>query len=258
MNLSSPIALRLVAMFFACLSMTASAVSEPAIPTTTTHAACAAMLEQPAPVPSATNAAHWQSKIDEYLEADRENPPAPGGIVFVGSSSVIRWDTDAAFPDLPVINRGFGGSQIPDALHYADDIVTPYQPRLIVVYSGDNDIARGKSPEVVRDDYHALARHLLVSLPDVHVLFVSIKPSPKRWGFAPQAIEANRLIETFNAQCDRLHYLDLFPLMLNADGMPNPDLYFTDDLHLSDAGYALWQKHLAPELHRLYAEASPD
>ena len=90
--------------------------------------------------------AKWEKEIAAFEAADQKQPPPKGGIVFVGSSSIRLWDVKKSFPGLPVINRGFGGSQIEDSTHFAERIVFPYEPCAVVFYAGDNDIASGKSP----------------------------------------------------------------------------------------------------------------
>src|SRR5437763_4245357 len=61
----------------------------------------------------------FAQEIDAFDAADRAAPPAAGGIVFVGSSTIRLWASLVDdFPGLPVLNRGFGGSTFPEALHY--------------------------------------------------------------------------------------------------------------------------------------------
>jgi lysophospholipase L1-like esterase len=190
----------------------------------------------------------WEATIKKFEEADTKTPPAPGGIVFVGSSSIVKWKLSESYPDLPVINRGFGGSQLADSVRYAERIVTPYRPRVVVLYAGDNDIAAGKSPETVRDDYHNFAAVVRAKLPCAKIVYVSIKPSPSRWKLADKAREANRLIREAQ-RCDECQeFLDVWPAMLGDDGQPRPELFVADKLHLSPQGYEIWTKLLRPYL----------
>ena len=108
-------------------------------------------VNQTAPVTAARQAeAPFAAEIAAFEAADKKNPPPSRGIVFVGSSSIRFWTTLALdFPGLPVINRGFGGSEIADSVRYADRIVLPYKPKMIVFYAGTNDINAGKSPTQV-------------------------------------------------------------------------------------------------------------
>ena len=122
----------------------------------------------------------WDEAISRFEEADKAQPPAPGGIVFVGGSSIRLWDLKESFPDQTLINRGFGGSQLIDSVQYADRIINKYRPRLVVVYAGDNDLAAGKSAEQVRDDYRALVAKIHTALPETKIVFLAIKPSIAR------------------------------------------------------------------------------
>ena len=193
----------------------------------------------------------WESEIKAFEAADKTNPPPHDAALFIGSSSIRLWKTLAEdFQEYKVINRGFGGSQIIDSVAFADRIVIPYKPRMILLYAGDNDIAAGKSPEQVLADFKAFARKVRPRLSETKVAFISIKPSPSRWEFAEKIKAANRLIEDFCEQDERLIYIDVFNPMLGADGKPRPELFVEDRLHLNHKGYALWTALTRPRLKK--------
>src|SRR5436309_324109 len=129
---------------------------------------------------AADAADRWEAAIRKFEEADRKSPPAPGQVVFIGSSSIRLWKLAESFPHVPALNRGFGGSQLSDAARYAERIVTPYKPRVVVLYGGDNDLAAGKKPEMVRDDYKNFGTAGGDKLQQLKSDFIAIKPSPKR------------------------------------------------------------------------------
>lgn len=190
----------------------------------------------------------WEKEIAALEAKDKESPPPQDGIVFIGSSSIRRWDLKKSFPELPVINRGFGGSQLADSVKYVPRIVTPCRPKTVVLYAGDNDVPAGKSPQQIAADFSAFVKAVRGPLPETKILFLAIKPSPSRWKFYEQQQTANRLIRE---QCEagkNLVFVDLVKPMLGGDGMPREELFVKDQLHLSDAGYALWAKVLAPHL----------
>ena len=109
----------------------------------------------------------WEAAIQAFETMDKENPPKQGAVLFVGSSSIRMWKTlKTDFPNIDVINRGFGGSGVEDLVYFANRIVIPYHPRLVVVYSGVNDIARGKSPENVLQDFRTIVQAVHNSLPE--------------------------------------------------------------------------------------------
>jgi lysophospholipase L1-like esterase len=202
--------------------------------------------DKPASKPTAPP---FDREIRAFEAADKDKPPAPGGVLFVGSSSIRLWTTLADdFPGVPVINRGFGGSKIADSTRYADRIVIPYQPKTIVFYAGDNDIAGGKKPDRVLADYKAFVEKVHASLPNTRILFISIKPSIKRWALIDAIREANQLVKDFSVSSDKLGYIDIVPQMLGPDGKPRAELLREDGLHMTRAGYEIWRDAVKPRL----------
>jgi lysophospholipase L1-like esterase len=168
--------------------------------------------------------------------------------VFVGSSSIRLWETLAAdFPGLPVVNRGFGGSQIADSVNLAERVILAYHPRQVVVYAGGNDIHAGKRPEVVYGDFVALMTKLRASLPGARLAYISSAPSPSRWAEVEKVKRLNSLAEAY-CRDHRIDFIDVFPRMLGADGQPKPDVYVSDRLHLNAKGYGLWREAVGPFL----------
>ncbi|MGH7562105.1 MAG: SGNH/GDSL hydrolase family protein [Gemmatimonadales bacterium] len=208
------------------------------------------------PLPAARQADNqFESEIQAFEAADRAHAPPAGGVVFVGSSSIRLWQTlEADFPDARVINRGFGGSELADAVRYAPRIVLPYSPALVVLYAGDNDLAAGQSPELVLRDYQAFVRLVRSKLPETRIAFISIKPSPSRWALAAKVRKANRLVKEYSSGDRRLHYVDVYTPMLDAAGAPRRELYLADGLHLNAAGYAIWRDHIAAIIARFRRE----
>lgn len=180
--------------------------------------------------------AKWEKEVAAIEKRLAADPPKPGGVVFAGSSSVRLWDLAKSFPGAGYVNVGFGGSEIRDCTHFAARLIARHKPRAVVFYAGDNDLNSKRTPEQVRDDFRAF----VAAVPDARILFVAVKPSPKRWAIFGQQKEANRLVK---AVCDadpRLTFVDVVPAMLGPDGKPKPELYVKDELHLSPAGYAVW------------------
>ena len=192
----------------------------------------------------------WESNIVAFEKRDKESPPPKNAILFVGSSSIRGWKLDKYFPDLKTINRGFGGSQMSDSLHYADRIVIPHQPKIVVVYAGDNDIAAGESAEQVRDDYVAFVKKVRSKLPETRVLFVAIKPSIKRWKLVTEMRRANKMVREIAAKDPLQDYIDIDSPMIGGDGKPKPELFAKDGLHLSHEGYLMWSKLTQQVIHK--------
>jgi len=193
----------------------------------------------------------WESSIRKFEEQDKVNPPKSGCIVFAGSSSFARWESlvDEMKP-LDVINRGFGGSQYSDLNQYAKRIVIAYQPRAVVVYEGDNDLAAGssKTPESVANDARAFVQIIHSALPETWIYIISIKPSQSRWNEWPRMKAANRLIRHFASTQKRVQYIDVASAMFDTQGHLRADLFVEDGLHPTQKCYALWTSIIKPIL----------
>ncbi len=190
----------------------------------------------------------WESAIRKFEEQDRENPSAKGEVLFVGSSSIRFWKLDWHFPEIKPLNRGFGGSEVADSLHFADRIVLPHEPRVIVMYAGDNDIAGGKTPCEVHNDYLKFVDVVHEHLPETRIVYVAIKPSIKRWNLVHKMRAANALILATCVEDELLEFVDIDTPMIGDDGKPKPELFVQDGLHLSEEGYKLWTSLLKPLL----------
>ena len=197
---------------------------------------------------SQTNFSRWEAEIAAFEASDRTNPPPRNSILFIGSSSFRLWKTLAQdFSDKPVINRGFGGSEIADSTALASRIIFPYHPRMIVLYAGDNDLAGGKSPQRVVSDYRAFVRTIRAQLPETRIAFLSIKPCPSRWRLKN---EINAVNHEIAAMKDKgLLFIDIYPPMLGPDGNPRADLFMPDGLHPNEKAYHLWATIIEPCLN---------
>lgn len=202
---------------------------------------------QPDPDPS-----RFDGQIGQFTRYDAQNSFPEDAILFTGSSSIRIWKTADAFPGYPILNRGFGGSHISDALYFFDEVIGRYNPRLVIFYAGDNDVASGKSAEQVLADYQYLTTRVLALNDDVEMLFIPIKPSGSRWHLWEEMSRANAMVQSLSERNPRLHYVDFATPMLGPDGTPNESYLQDDRLHLTEKGYEVWNGVLAPELDRLY------
>jgi hypothetical protein len=196
----------------------------------------------------------FEEEINRFEEFDSKNSFPEDAILFVGSSSIRMWKTAEAFPEMPVINRGFGGSHFSDLMHYYDELVLPYAPSVGVLYEGDNDVASGKSNDQVFEDYLEFTDRLMSDFPDVRLVFVPIKPSGSRWDLWPQMKEANQRIKEHMSENDQFYYVDLASPILGSDGTPDNSLFLDDLLHLNEDGYAKWNTAIRPTLEMLMSE----
>jgi len=192
----------------------------------------------------------WEPAIKKFEEADKLSPPPRNAIVFIGASSIVRWNLKESFPELgaQAMNRGFGGSLAPDSTRYADRIVIPYKPRMVVFYAGDNDIEANHTPQQIADDFAAFERTVHAALPETQIVFISIKPSIRRFRWIEQIKGANALVRQYCATHSHLTFVDIFPQMLGPDGKPRKELLVEDGLHMTPAGYKIWNDALRPIL----------
>src|SRR6185437_14657433 len=195
----------------------------------------------------------FSDEIREFKKQDSIQFPPANAILFVGSSSFRKWqDVGKYFPGHTIINRGFGGSTLPDVIRYADEIIIPYHPKQVVIYCGDNDFAASDTvtAKIVFERFKTLFELIRSGLPGENILFVAIKPSPSRKRLWPKMKQANLLIKTYLSLQTNAHFIDIWPQMLNADGSGRKELFEPDMLHMKANGYAIWQKAIAPYLSK--------
>ncbi|MCY3883603.1 MAG: GDSL-type esterase/lipase family protein [Gammaproteobacteria bacterium] len=210
-----------------------------------------------APVTSDEIESLWEHKIQEFEELDMESMPPEGAILFVGSSSIVFWSKLAEdMAPLAVINRGFGGSQMHELNEFRDRIVTNYNPRAIVIYEGDNDVALGKSPDEILASYDDFISHIDENLPSADICFIAVKPSIRREQLWPQMEIVNTGLKERSASRDDLCYLDIATPMMKGEGFVREDLFAADGLHLNRKGYEVWTETIRPILVDRYGSDS--
>ncbi|UWX62287.1 GDSL-type esterase/lipase family protein [Chryseobacterium oranimense] len=190
----------------------------------------------------------WQD-IQNFKKADQENPPPKDAILLIGSSSFTKWtDVASYFPGKTIINRGFGGSRMTDLNDFSDDLLTPYQPKQIIIYCGDNDFADNhdlKAKALVKR-FKTFYKKIREKFPVIEVDFISIKYSPSREILWPQMKEANKRIAAFMKKEPNAEFIDITKAMEDANGNVRRDLFVEDMLHLTPEGYAVWAKVMKP------------
>jgi lysophospholipase L1-like esterase len=190
----------------------------------------------------------WEASIAGFEAADAKSFPAPGGNVFVGSSSIVKWSTIVTdLAPAPIIKRGFGGSLLSDSEHFADRIIIPYKPKRVFVYAGDNDLAAKRAPEAVAKSFSDLADKVHAALPSTHLYFITIKPSPSRAALLDAMVKTNGLVQGYASSHPFATVVDVFTPMLK-DGKPRPELFGPDNLHMNADGYKLWTSIIKPLL----------
>ena len=194
--------------------------------------------------------AFWND-IQQFRKMDSIQAPPSNGILFVGSSSFTRWkDVQDYFPGYTIINRGFGGSTLADVLRYEEDVIFKYNPKQIVIYCGENDIASSDTitANTVFNRFTTLFSEIRAVYPNVPVVFISLKPSPSRWQLRDKATSTNDMIEKYLSKQKNAEFINVWKPMLGANGRPRPELFVEDNLHMNAKGYAIWQKLIEPTL----------
>ncbi len=193
----------------------------------------------------------YEKAIVAFEEQDEAAPTPEQAIVAVGSSSMRGWHKHIAEDLAPhvIIPRGFGGSNMHDVLYYTDRVVTKYNPKAVLLYEGDNDVASGVSAELVRSAYISFFEEVWKANPKTRIYVLSIKPSPSRWKHWPEMKRANELLMKECKRDKRLIYIDVATPMLAENGEPKADIFLNDDLHMNRKGYEIWRSAVLPVLN---------
>lgn len=184
----------------------------------------------------------WDAEINSLTEIDKKQTPPEKAVLFVGSSSIRLWtNLRQSFPNLKFINRGFGGSHLADVNYYFDRIVTPYNPRIIVLFAGENDTWDDVAPAKVASDYRNFSQMVRQKFPKTKIIYISLKPSPSRKAKFDKFHQTNDLVKAEIAKDKRAVFVDVFNAMLNEKGEPRPELFVADMLHMNEKGYEIWR-----------------
>lgn len=208
------------------------------------------------PVVTLANPWRFRGEIEKLAAADAQSMPASGGIVFVGSSTVKGWKLDRAYGDLPVLNRGFGGSHTSDCVFFIDRVVFRYKPKVVVLFVGSNDLDAGKPQELVVDNVRRFAEMLRATLPETRLIYVAVKPSPSRPWNVGATREVNAKLAALAGEMGFV-FVDPTAGLFGADGELREELYVKDKLHFSPAGYAVIDETVAPVVRKVWGEVKP-
>ena len=209
----------------------------------------------PAPAPTTAPAtqprdfARWEKEIAAMEAADKTNPPPKDGLLFIGSSTIRGWKTLAQdYPEHQVINRGFGGSQIVDSTHFADRLIFPHEPKMVLLRAGGNDIHAGKSAEQVFREFQDFVKTVHAKLPETDIVFISLSPAPARWSERDENKKLNTMVEAYAKTAPHVKYVDTYDMTLTPDGQAREELFVKDKLHFNAEGYKLLAERVRPVL----------
>ncbi len=194
----------------------------------------------------------YEFSIAAFEARDRRTPPPAHPLLFVGSSSIRMWDLEKSWPGYGAVNNGFGGSTLADSIHFFQRHIAPYKAKAILIYAGDNDMARGLDAAGVLVDFIKLTNLIESNAPDTPVIYIAIKPSIARAKLWPVMESANGKIRAFCAEKRNLYFADIAtPMLSTKDGKPDPNVFKSDGLHLNETGYELWKAVILPILKKI-------
>ena len=212
-------------------------------------------IQKPTPTQLESPMARFEKEIAAFEAADKKNGYTKNGILFTGSSSIRMWSTmKEDLKDFPTLNRGFGGSTIPEVLHFMGKYVFQHEPQVIVFYCGENDISEGATPQTVFSSFKAFTKIVEARAPATKIVFISMKPSLARWDLWEKYKEGNELIKTYIDSNPNMEYMDCGISMLQNDGKVKDDIFIEDGLHMNAKGYKGWTEQIIPILKKVYQE----
>lgn len=191
--------------------------------------------------------------IQQFKKQDSIAFPASNQILFIGSSSFTFWrDVQDYFPGYKILNRAFGGSQLLDLIRYRYEVIYPYQPKQIIMYCGENDIAASDTvtAEMATERFITIFKLIRAKYPAVPFAYVSMKPSVARKNLMGKYKAANTAIAAYLKTQKNCSFIDVYSKMLLPDGSPRNDIFVQDNLHMNAKGYKIWQKIMKPYLKK--------
>jgi lysophospholipase L1-like esterase len=217
--------------------------------------------EQPKPWPPARPGKHdygkWERAVSAFEKADKKSPPPKGAVLFVGSSTIVRWKTlKEDFPGLTVLNRGFGGNQIKDSTHYAERMIFPYEPSVIVLRAGGNDINLGWPAKDVFEDFKTFVTKMRGRFTDIPIVYIGLSPTVKREAQIAEGNQLNDLIAAYAKNEKGISFIETRTSTIGADGRPRADLFVSDMLHFNEEGYKILADLVRPVVTRVAKRAA--
>ena len=189
-----------------------------------------------------TDPTRWEETMQRFEQQDLLDPPPEGAILLTGSSSIARWNDQAAaaLAPLTVIPRGFGGSVMGDVLYHLERVALKYKPRAILIYEGDNDTSYGMPENKILGQLKQIIAKIHDQLPTARIYVMSVKPSILRQNVWSNAEKVNRGYEAIAKNDPLVYHIDSASPFLKANGSVMTDIFVDDNLHLNDMGNLIW------------------
>ena len=200
------------------------------------------ILAAPVSAQRGTDPTVWDGAMERFAEQDRMNPPPMGAVLLTGSSSIARWNDQAAkaLAPLTVIARGFGGSMMSDVVHHLDTVALKYKPRAILIYEGDNDTFYGVEEKEIIGSLSKIVDKVHQELPDTRIYVMAVKPSTSRVGVWENAQTVNAAYKEIAKHDPQVYFVDSATPFLKSDGSVMTDIFVEDGLHLNTMGNLIW------------------
>jgi hypothetical protein len=196
----------------------------------------------------------FADQIKLMLDEDRAAPPPQNAILFIGSSIFRQWtNVKEHMAPLPVFNRAFGGSRTWEVLHYMDQIVLPYRPRIIVYYTGSNDVNAGQPAQAIVGRTMEFMTRAHTALPATRIYYVAINRSPDKRDKWDVVDAVNARMKATAASSPYLDYIDLNSVLFR-HGEPRMELYRPDGLHFHPPAYDEFTGIIKPVLTQAWRE----
>jgi beta-glucosidase len=182
-------------------------------------------------------------------------------LVFIGDSITHGWEGagretwEKVYAPRKAVNMGIGGDRTQHVLWRLDhgnfDLV---KPKLAVLMIGTNNSnGNDHTAEEIGAGITAIVKKLREKQPQMKVLILAIfprgdKPNAQREKNAKASEIASKL-----ADGQMVHYLDIGPKFLEADGTLSREI-MPDLLHLNEKSYAIWAEAIEPKVKELLGE----
>jgi lysophospholipase L1-like esterase len=191
----------------------------------------------------------FNKEIENLVSKEYSFEPGKQLLLFTGSSSVRMWDdVQSYFPEYNVINNGFGGSHFSDLIYFYNKLIPSYQPDILFIYEGDNDIATQKKPRLIVKEAKYLLSKIRRDLPHTRVVLISPKPSIARWELRKDYELLNKKLKHLAKKTDKTEFADVWSAMLDENGNVFQDVFLNDNLHMNKKGYDIWGKVIGEHL----------
>ena len=227
---------------------------------------------QPALWPVTPTAGHWggskwleaHAKLVAHVQASR----GPIDVLLVGDSITQQWGgvlerkpLNAAwqkhFSRYPTVNLGIAGDKTQNVLWRLDHGgVAGLQPRLVVLLVGNNNMfyTRETGAAAAAQGIKACVENLRAKFPDAELVVATIFPAhAPGHAFYEDIKQTNAALRAMQLEREpKVHLLDLWPEMIEADGTLRRGLFHADNIHLTQGdGYAFFAAQLQPVVARL-------